>query len=319
MKRLFFYVGIFLLTMACSGCSLDLAESKSENEAAITLSLEETEESVLQTEADFSRGDLLTMFESVNNEEVENFIYDDYNKDGIHEAFVLTKEENYHKLWYLHSKECQNICDRLENLEQLETDILTFPTKDYLLLQQTEDGKRNTLVYSIDNDNQVQEADISQKGYISMTPSGEIWLQTYRENEREDRASLEVQTYYLSYAYDEGFREYGAIPIGKEQFLEFDGAQEILDDISEKYPGYEIEYSFLYRANHYININITLLKDGVIEYRNLTLNYDDSSVTCASEDLAVGKTEVAYMLDIATFPTAFKHPKRDMNKQENGG
>lgn len=319
MKRLFFNVGIFLLAMVCSGCSLDLAESKSENEAAITLSLEETEESVLQTEADFSRGDLLTMFESVNNEEVENFIYDDYNKDGIHEAFVLTKEENYHKLWYLHSKECQIICDRLENLEQLETDILTFPTKDYLLLQQTEGGKRNTLVYSIDNDNQVQEADISHKGYISMTPSGEIWLQTYRESEKEDRASLEVQTYYLSYAYDEGFREYGAIPIGKEQFLEFDGAQEILDDISEKYPEYKLEYSFLYRANHYININITLLKDGMIEYRNLTLNYDDSSVTRASEDLAVGKTEVAYMLDIATFPTAFKHPRRDMNKQENGG
>lgn len=319
MKRLFFNVGIFLLAMVCSGCSLDLAESKSENEAAITLSLEETEESVLQTEADFSRGDLLTMFESVNNEEVENFIYDDYNKDGIHEAFVLTKEENYHKLWYLHSKECQIICDRLENLEQLETDILTFPTKDYLLLQQTEGGKKNTLVYSIDNDNQVQEADISHKGYISMTPSGEIWLQTYRESEKEDRASLEVQTYYLSYAYDEGFREYGAIPIGKEQFLEFDGAQEILDDISEKYPEYKLEYSFLYRANHYININITLLKDGMIEYRNLTLNYDDSSVTRASEDLAVGKTEVAYMLDIATFPTAFKHPRRDMNKQENGG
>lgn len=319
MKRLFFNVGIFLLAMVCSGCSLDLAESKSENEAAITLSLEETEESVLQTEADFSRGDLLTMFESVNNEEVENFIYDDYNKDGIHEAFVLTKEENYHKLWYLHSKECQIICDRLENLEQLETDILTFPTKDYLLLQQTEGGKKNTLVYSIDNDNQVQEADISHKGYISMTPSGEIWLQTYRESEKEDRASLEVQTYYLSYAYDEGFREYGAIPIGKEQFLEFDGAQEILDDISEKYPEYKLEYSFLYRANHYININITLLKDGMIEYKNLTLNYDDSSVTRASEDLAVGKTEVAYMLDIATFPTAFKHPRRDMNKQENGG
>lgn len=319
MKRLFFGVGIFLLGMICSGCSFDLAESRSENEAAITLSSEETEESVLQTEADFSRGDLLTMFESVNNEEVENFIYDDYNKDGIHEAFVLTKEENYHKLWYLHSKECQNVCDCLENLEQLETDILTFPTKDYLLLQQKEDGKRNTLVYSIDNNNQVQEADISRKGYISITPSGEIWLQTYRENAREDRASLEVQTYYLSYAYDEGFREYGAIPIGKEQFLEFDGAQKILDDISEEYSDCEIDYSFLYRANHYININITLLKDGVMEYKNLTLNYDNSSVTSTSEDLADGKAEVANMLDIATFPTAFKHPRKNMNKQENGG
>lgn len=319
MKKLFFYAGMLLLAMLCSGCSLDLGESKSENEAAITLSLEETEESVQQTEADFSRGDLLTMFESVNNEKVENFIYDDYNKDGIHEAFVLTKEENYHKLWYLNSKECQIVCDCLENLEQLETDILTFPTKDYLLLQQTAEGKKNTLVYSIDNDNQVQEADISQKGYISMTPSGEIWLQIYKEIENKDKVSPEVQTYYLSYVYDEGFKEYGAIPIGKEQFLEFEGAREILDDISEKYADYELEYSFLYRANHYININITMLKDGDVEYKNLTLSYDDSSVKYISEDLLDGKTEVACMLDIATFPTAFKHPRRDMSKQENGG
>lgn len=319
MRGLFFCTILFLLTVFCSGCSLHTAETKSENEATIKLGLEDTEENVLHAESDFSRGDLLTMFESVNNEEVENFIYDDYNKDGMHEAFVLTKVEDYHRLWYLHSKECQMVCDRLENLEQLETDILTFSTKDYLLLQQVTEGKRNTLVYSIDNNNQVQEANISQKGYISMTPSGEIWLQIERETEKEGKVLSEKQTYYLSYVFDEGFKEYGAIPIGKEQFLEFEGAEKILDEISEKYSDYELEYSFLYRANHYININITLLKDGAIEYKNMTLNYDDSSVMYTSEDLADGKIEVAYMLNIATFPTAFKHPKKDMSKQENGG
>lgn len=313
MRKIAFLIMVITGLLYLTGCSYTSLESKSKNEAEIKLSLEKTEEDTSQTEADFSKGDLVTMFEEVNNEEIENFFYDDYNKDGIHEAFVLTKCEDYYKLWYLNAKECQIVCEKLEGLDNMGTDILTFTTKDYLLLQQVKEEIVSTLVYSIDNNSQVLKVNISDKGYISKGMSGEIFLQINR-NEEENKESEKIKTYYLYYMFDEGFKEYGAIPIGTEQFLEFEGAQEILDRIVEQYPDYEIEYSFLYRANHYINVNVALLKEGVTEYKNMTLTYDDSGVTNISDDLAEGKMDIAYMLDIATFPTAFKHPKKDIVK-----
>lgn len=298
------------------GCTLAPAETKSENETQIELSVDEEEE-LEQKEVDFSSGDLRTMFEEINNEEINNFLYGDYNKDGQHEAFVLTKKEQNYNLWYFHPKECELACEDIKGVEPLETDILAFSTKDYLLLQQLIDGKRNTMVYSIDNNNQVSETNISKKGYISKTSAGEIWLQPDQKQQVNTNQG-DVNTYYLYYVFDEGFREYGAIPIGTEQFLEFEGAQSILDEIMAEYSDYEIEYSFLYRINHYINVNLTLKKDSSIEYKNMTLIYDDYEVARISENLAEGKMEIAYILDIATFPTAFKHP-RQRTAQENGG
>lgn len=312
MRQYVFCVMMLCVALCFWGCSVTDSETKSENEAAIVLSLDETEESVSKEEADFSEGDLLAIFEAVNNEEIQEFVYNDYNKDGLHEAFVLTKENDYYKLWYVHSNECQIICENLDNLDNPATDILDFNTKAYLLIQQNQNDIRNTLVYSIDNNNQVVETGISQKGYMVKTEDDEILLQIDQKQATENAFIIDTKTYYLYYVYDEGFREYGAIPIDMEQFLEFEGSQEIIDHISEMYPDYDIEYSFLYRANHCMNVNVTLSKEGnAAVYKNMTLTYDDAGVTPVSETLADGKIEIAYMLNIATFPTAFKHPKNN--------
>lgn len=306
-----------LLLLALSGCRLTPRETEKENVASINLSAPETEENIEKKEADFSRGDLLTMFEEINNEEIENFLYDDYNKDGIHEAFVLTKAEDKHNLWFFQGKECELAGEAVEGVKPLETDILTFSTRDYLLLQQVKEKKRNTIVYGVDNANKVFETNISRKGYVTKTASGEIWLRPGADA-KANPEKAESTTYYLYYVFDEGFREYGAIPIGMEQFLEFEGAQKILDDLAAEYPEYELEFSFLYRLNHCIHVNITLKQAENTEYKNMTLIYDDYQVMRNSEKLADGRAEIAYMLDGATFPTAFKHPKKN-NAQENGG
>lgn len=315
MKTRILMVAVWLCMLV--GCTLVPVETMNENETQIELSVDETEENLQEQEVDFSSGDLRTMFEAINNEEIQSFEYGDYNKDGQHEAFVLTRIEQSYNLWYFHPKECEAVCENIKEVESIETDSLTFPTRDYLLLQQMIDGKRYTMIYSIDNNNQVFETNISKKGYIHKTSTDEIWLQPNQE-QHANMNQEGMNTYYLYYVFDEGFREYGAIPIGTEQFLEFEGAQEVLDEVSAEYPDYEIEYSFLYRLNHYINVNITLMKDGNTEYKNMTLIYDDYEVMRTSENLADGRMGIAYMLDIATFPTAFKHPRKRAT-QENGG
>lgn len=284
-------------------------ESQSVNENEIQLVIEEKESTDIKSEMDFSQGDLYTMFEEVNNEKIENFLYDDYNKDGIHEAFVVTKAKNGYRLWYMSPSDCNMVVDNLEYVDNADTEILSFETKDYLLLQRYENGVSNTLVYSVAHDNQVIQANISGKGHIRHNTSGEIFLDIYEEiDEKNKGAQREYSTYYLYYVYDDGFREYGAIPIGQEQFLQYQGAQDILDDIYQRYEGQQLEISYLYRANHYININITIFEDNRMKYRNVTLRYDDESVNYISDDVRNGKIEIAHLLNIATFPAAYKEP-----------
>lgn len=315
-KKCWNYISILFLILCLGGCSFSDSETKQENTNEIKLEVGEKESSEMKSEMDFAQGDLYTMFEEVNNEPIENFLYDDYNKDGIHEAFVVTKTEDIYKLWYMSPSGCKIVNDNLGYVDNQSTEILAFETKDYLLLQQSAEGRMNTLVYSVNNDNGVIPANISGKGYIRHTASGEIFLDVYEETgeEGESKEQRDYITYYLYYVYDDGFREYGAIPIGQEQFLEFDGAQDILDDIYEEYEDAQPEISYLYRANHYININITVYEDNKIDYRNITLYYDDSKVSYVSEDMAKGKVDTAHMLGIATFPTAFKEPQKKDNR-----
>ncbi|MCM1496953.1 MAG: hypothetical protein NC124_00630 [Clostridium sp.] len=319
MKRIIFCVTLLSGMLCLFGCSFMEQETKSSNEAAITLTFDETEESMEGEEADFSQGDLLTLFTSVNNAEIVDYIYNDFNKDGIHEAFLLTEDEGEYKLWYVHAKECLMVCEKLENPDYPAMGLLEFNTRDYLQIQQVKDGIRNTLLYSVDNHSQVLECNISGKGYVNKNESGEVVLELDQKRATAESFVLDTQTYYLYYVFDEGFREYGAIPISMEQFLEFNGAREIVDGILEKYGNDQVEFSFLYRANHYININITLSNDETTIYKNMTLSYDDTGVKEISDVLGEGKIEIAHMLEIATFPTAFKYPKKEINQQENGG
>ncbi len=311
-------VMLMLVTLGASvltACTSMQSDTKQEIENAIQLEFEEEKSSEVKSEMDFSQGDLYMMFAEVNNEQVENFLYDDYNKDGIHESFVVTKEQNVYKLWYMSPSDCRIICENLEYVDIQNTEILSFNTKDYLLLQQSVKGQKNTLVYSVNNNNEVAQANISGKGHIYQNASGEIFLDVYKETEEKNMGVLqEFTTYYLYYVYDDGFHEYGAIPIGQEQFLEFDGAQEILDEISNQYAESQIEISYLYRANRYINVNITIYENSRIEYRNVTLRYDDEKVSYVSEELTKGKVEIAHILSIATFPTAFKQPQNNNNR-----
>lgn len=301
-------LSVILCFCSLSGCGHQMTQMKSENDAEIQLAFEQKEEKGTGEKADLQEGDLLTMFEEVNTEAPVQFWYSDYNKDGRHEAFVLTKEDGY-KLWYLSPDGCEMVDSPLEQLEEQEVTLLSFETKDYLVLPKEVKGKKNTLVYSIDNMDRVQEAVPSGKGCLYQNRAGDLLMDVY--DERDGGFSC---TYYLYYVWDAGFREYGAIPISEEQFLEFEGAQEIMDGISEQYADSEVEYTFLYRSNSYIHINVAVQKNSRQENYYMTLKYDSYKVESVTEGLMPGRVETACMLEIATFPILFKHPEQKITE-----
>ncbi len=310
MKYVICFVFLGGLLNLCGCNKLFQNEVKNENEYVINLDITENGLEDEKVDTDLSKGDLYTMFEELNNEEVLEFFYDDYNKDSRHEAFVVTREKNLYKLWYISPNDCEIVSEDLKYVDDQKAEILAYETKDYLLLQHYKNQNVNTLVYSVNNDDEVIEARISDKGYVRHNAKGEIFLDIYDEvNEKSKGKQHNYNTYYMYYVYEEGFKEYGAIPISEEQFLCFEGAQQILDDVRVKYEDAQLDITYLYRANQYINMNVTIYLDNRMEYRNVLLQYDDTSVFYANEEHGKGKIEVAYLLNVATFPTTFKQPQ----------
>lgn len=298
-NRIAVFAVFVMLTVLVTGCQMVRKETKNDNFAQIDLQTGKTEEKNMGV-SDLSRGDLQAMFEEVNNETVLDFYYADYNKDNAHEAFVLTEN----KLWYISPASCDIILEDLQEVDVSASDVLSFSTKEYLLLQFSK-GSKNTRVFSIDNENRVMEAAISNKGIFRVDREGTM---TLKVRTSVDEKAEDGVTYYLHYQIDGGFREYGGIPISEEQFLEYEGAEEILNDIHQRFENKEAAISFLYRSNSIININISVSDDGEKSSYNMTVKYGNTGVIPVKKRLSKGKVETAYMIEIATFPTIFKHP-----------
>lgn len=295
-----------LLWMICfslwlTGCTFPDASIKRENQAAIRLDLEQ--ESVQpQDVSDLSKGDLLAMFEEKNNKEVLNFLYSDYNRDGRHEAFVLTRGEKY-VLWYISPEDFEQVKE-FEAVREKETGILSFVTKEYVSITEEIEEQPVSYVFSVDNRDRVLETGLSGRGHIYRNLNRDIQFDVV------DEKNGTTGTYYLYYSMDEGFKEFGAIPISREQFLEYDGAEEILEELNDTYGDDGVEYEFMYRSNSVIQINLEWETGGGKEQRHLTLNYDERGTVSASESVEPGLIEFAHFLEIATYPVVFKHPEQ---------
>ncbi len=74
---------------------------------------------------------------------------------------------------------------------------------------------------------------------------------------------------YFYYADGKGFHEYGARKITQEEFLQYPGADGILDEIGKKYgnEGVALSFGFLKRCNDLLHININSeTKDDITHY-----------------------------------------------------
>ncbi len=290
--------GICIL-IGLAGCSYPDDSVKRENQAAIQLEMD-TENVQKQDGKDLSKGDLLAMFEEKNNDQVLNFLYSDYNRDGRHEAFVLTTGNKY-VLWYISPDDFEQVRE-FNEIRERETGILSFVTKEYVSVTEEKAEQPVSYVFSVDNRNRVLETGLSGGGHIYRNLNRDIQFDVIDEKQGT------TGTYYLYYSMDEGFKEFGAIPISREQFLEFDGAQEVLEELDDTYGESGVEYEFLYRTNSVIQINMEWKNGSKMEQRHLTLSYDERGTVSTSESVEPGKIEFAHFLEIATYPVVFKHP-----------
>lgn len=239
-------------------------------------------------------------------ERIISFDLDDYDGDGSYEAFALVgkkvdESEDFYtgELWFVSKK----------GLTSLKTtDVFSLSPKPVFYVGNSEFFKIEevyttggmTLVFGVKNSRAYATLLSGRVQDLEQLDDGTFTVQQNTFDAVSDGTGRTVKPYWLYW--DNGFREYGGIMITREQLLEFKGADSVLSKITAD--GSTLT-GIIYRANHVININYQT-PQGLNHY--VTLQYDGSSVLAVGNGMDSGVYDEAFLPDIATYPSAFRHP-----------
>ena len=242
-------------------------------------------------------------------EKFDNFYYGDYDADGIYEAFALVgvgsnKEENPSgELWFISGRYVGKIDDERSYLQ-----FKMCGGEGRMLFSAEEwygGSGSTTRLWTVEKSEPVQVED-RMVGHMTYNGGNEFVAYIDAFDMCSDGTGHTWKPYYY-FLEGTSMREYGGMYITREDLLKFDGAKEILQGVKDK--GYQID-DIIYRENGVINVNIRDTSSSLIWYDNLTLRYDETSVTDTGERYG-GVYDLANDPSIAIYTTAFKAPANE--------
>lgn len=276
-----------------------------------------------------NKNDLVTELKNVVINDIIETFYEDFDSDGDYELLAFTGNLNddgildKSKVWYVDKNGVKLLSNRggLGIVYHSEYAPAMITQKDNILIQyqyKWGNGNVKTTIFTLKNGSPyVYDYD----GYLDNTSNGYILEhEAYdgvitKEKFEKSLFSGTVRTtkkYWYYWDTDENcLKEYGAIPISQEQFLEFNGAENILNSITTG----DI-YNILYRDNGIINVNIIEEFDGwqkndSYHISHLVVQYNENSVWIANNirtQIGEGLYLEALVPDNAVYPE-FKSPQ----------
>lgn len=242
-------------------------------------------------------------------ETFDNFYYGDYDADGVFEAFALVgagsnKSENPSgELWFISGRYVGKIDDVRS---YLRFEMCGGEGRMLFSAEEWYGGSGSTTrLWTVEKSEPVQVED-SMFGQMTYNGGNEFISYIDAFDMCSDGTGHTWKPYYF-FLEGTSMREYGGMYITREELLKFDGAQEILQGVKDE--GYQID-DIIYRENGVINVNIRDSSSSLVWYENLTLRYDETSVTDAGERYG-GVYDLASNPSIAIYPTAFKAPANE--------
>lgn len=235
-----------------------------------------------------SEADLINNLKNVTSDDIVQTCYDDFNSDGIYEMFALTGQDSG-DAWFVSESQTKKLNNSHFNAATGETQsyVITDNGKKYFeFFEVYGNGQVNSIVCTLQTNGDVEEVKFS--GYLEHNQYG--WCVTNSTYDSTiEKSDFNSGNYYgmvgtwknYWYYIDETsgtFKEYGGTEITKEQFLSFNGAEDILNLITDG----QI-YNILYRDNGIININIIsesgmFADNDAYACSNILVGYDDNSV-----------------------------------------
>lgn len=215
-----------------------------------TVTFENTEHNVIETESDY---DILLSHSKEISGPILNFIYDDFDNNGVFEALAFagiyeSDDGIYNGTLYLVT---QNDVKVIREKDWYWNSGEIYDVGDEKIISITKYFTTGGISYYYQVDEMTfKELEGSGYGNGFQDKDGKLYM---TDSQYDATTDWKGHTWNLYYFYwENGLKEYGGIEISKEQFLKYDGAEIILERISED--GYKIT-SIYKRQNNIIHIN----------------------------------------------------------------
>lgn len=259
---------------------------------------------------------LKQILESRVSEPIINFIYDDFDNNGVYEAIAFCGEydsmENiYSGTPYLVTREgVQRI--REEDLYSNAGIVYNFGNTKIISITKHYATSSVSYYYEIDG-TEMREIDGSGFGELYQDEYGNMCMTDSQYDAMVDGTGHTWNVYY--FYWDDGLKEYGGTEISQEEFLQYDGADSIINTILAD--GYDITTIYR-RANRIININCC---DGYCN-KNVRVLLKKGSVSVFPveeySDYQEGIIKQALVPEIATYNEVQEEPEEteEVSEQE---
>lgn len=239
-----------------------------------------------------SENQLIDYLKQATDQPIVATFYDDFDKNGSYEMFAITGNKNYDNtmnativsgsIWYVNELFSQlNFTNDLSNKTESNfildsAKIIDLGSEKHFYIDEFYTTGNNTLVY---------KAHIGTPqlhcGKINYINNDNIIITHSTLDVSSDGTGRSTKDYWFKWSdTNRCYEEYGGIPITRQQFLMFDGANEILANINAD------NITYLYRGNGIININTSNYDatSTVYTYNYYTLKYEGNKVSLYEQD-----------------------------------
>lgn len=237
--------------------------------------------------------------QSLTAGEIAGFYCDDYDADGAREAFAYVRLQDYGDgssrgdIWFVNGWSAQPLREGSDYWDDEFRAVGTAPSRLFSAGEYRTTSSVTCLWAVCSSVPTAVEGDVN--GIWDGDGDTPLFATVDAYDAFTDGTGHTWKTYFF-YLEGRQLREYGAIPISREQFLTLAGASEILD---RHVPVGARLTSILYRANHVIHLNFT--EDGESGANSfVTVKYHGGAATLWEE--GEGRYETASNPGIASYP-----------------
>ena len=254
---------------------------------------------------------MLTLLDEACGSQIYVYVSVDMDKDGEREMIGVTY--NDFSIWYCSSdlKDCYMVSEGPSHwyddckIEQIELD------EERHIVVDTYNMFGNDKSYSILalHDGEIEILVNDKYGYVYMNEKNDIILDVEAYDGEYDK-TLEIWTThtwtdtYLYYEYGK-YKEYGAATLSEKDFLKFDNAQELLDEIEKENRNenvLEIRYSYFIRENGIVIIQCEEEQEEFITYYHYTFRENENHLDVEmSKNYGIMYSSLSW-LDEVTYP-----------------
>lgn len=248
-----------------------------------------------QAAKELSEADYKKKIKELTDKEICKMIVEDFDNNGIKEAFVLTRKnqdkealEDEFELWFLTSDKSERISESFIGENSTSIELFTADEK-YIIFnisQTRQNDEMKSFIYGIDNDEVIEM--FSQKRLNLFLENNELYAYNSSyyvlEPEFKEWMSLAQQKYHFKWDDEtKTCKEYCANVISEKEFMSISQSKNLKEIICERINEMhsknvkDIEYEYLLREDNTVDVNMIVTAKDKVKYKYYTtVSYNDN-------------------------------------------